>query len=777
MEFKSDIGKPWRFEEDGLTVTRSAVWSPPGCHPVSCGVKFYVNKDGILEKVEGDENQPVTNGRLCPRCLAMKEFIYNPSRVIYPMKRAREDRGKNKWKRITWDEAYDLIEEKTRYYTETYGPECIAAYSGTGRDGGIMIQEYAFRMLGTPNACYCQSGYACYTPRSTTVHQNLGSGYPEIDYAGGLEGGLDNPEFKLPEVIITWGKEPLPSNPDGLFGHAVIDMMKRGSKLFSVDPRLNWLATRADLHVRLRPGTDAALALAMLNVIIGEELYDKEFVELWTYGFDELAERVKEYPPEKAAEICGVSVEDIYEIARRYAQAKPAQIVYGLAIDQQNNGMQAGQAIVDLMAITGNLDNPGGQLLGLPVEQELTAGARPAMKAFGWDDLGTELQNKTIGIKEYPAYVSSILNAQADLMLECLETDKPYKLRMGYVSSTNLLAPTCSAQPLRWHAALTRLEWCFATDCFITPTIQACCELILPLTTVAEHDAVTGTHYTMSAITIGAMSKAIDVGETKSDKQIIFELGKRLKPELWESVDTVIDYIEEIRLTNYKHSFEELREKVHVRRGNTYYKYEKGLLRPDGNPGFRTLTGRVELWSTYYARYGDDPLPYFQEPPFSPVSTPELMKEYPFVLTTGARTYSYFHSEHRQIPMLRELNPNPLAEIHPDDARDLGITDGQWVELSNQFGAAKFKAKVTPTVYKGLVHAQHGWWFPEDDPEEPSLFGVWKSNINDLIPHKMIGKLGFGANYKSMICKVVPLNENLDVDMQAFQEKFRKLVS
>ena len=499
MEFKNDIGKPWRFEEGDLTVTRSAVWSPPGCHPVSCGVKFYVNKEGILEKIEGDENHPVTKGRLCPRCLAMKEYIYNPSRVIYPMKRDPKDRGKDRWERVSWDEAYDLIAEKTKYYTETYGAECIAAYSGTGRDGGIMIQSYAQRVLGTPNACYCQSGYACYLPRLAITSYNVGAAYPEIDYAGGMEGTYDNPEFELPEVIIAWGKEPLPSNPDGLFGHALIDMMKRGSKLISVDPRKNWLATRASLHLRIRPGTDGALALAMLNIIIGEKLYDEKFVEEWTYGFDELAERVKEYPPEMAAETCGVPIEDVYEIARVYAKAKPAQIVWGLAIDQNPRGMQAGQAILALMAITGNLDRPGGQLLGTRVDEETS------ISSVGWDAMGEELQNKTIGLKEYPAYCTLILNAQADLMLEALETDVPYKIRMGYISSTNLIAPTCSAQPRRWHDAITKLEWAFATDCFITPTIQACADLFLPVSTVAEHDAVTFTHYTQTPITIGAM--------------------------------------------------------------------------------------------------------------------------------------------------------------------------------------------------------------------------------------------------------------------------------
>jgi anaerobic selenocysteine-containing dehydrogenase len=219
-----------------------------------------------------------------------------------------------------------------------------------------------------------------------------------------------------------------------------------------------------------------------------------------------------------------------------------------------------------------------------------------------------------------------------------------------------------------------------------------------------------------------------------------------------------------------------VKEKVHVQQGRKYYKYKTGHLRPDREPGFLTATGMVELYSYMFAGVGADPLPFYQEPAFSPVSTPELSKEYPFILTTGARVYAFFHSEHRQVPLLRELNPNPLIEINPEDAFELGLTDGQWVEISNQFGKAKLKAKITLSVRKGTVMAQHGWWFPEQEADEPSLYGVWQSNINTLIPNHYNGNLGFGAPYKCMICKVTPLCESYDVDMKKFEEKFKKVV-
>ena len=769
----ADLGKPWRFEEDGLTVTRGCAWSPPGCHPTGCGIKTYVNSNGELVRVEGDENHPITNGRLCVRCLTIRDYVYNPDRVLYPMKRAREDRGKNKWERITWDEAYDTIAEKVKYFKDKYGAESILVMGGTGREGGPMLPAYAHACLGTPNACYTQSGYSCYIPRVAGTTYVMGATYPEMDYAGGLPGRYDDPMFKLPELIVFWGKEPLPSNGDGLFGHAAIDMMRRGSKLMSIDPRVNWVSTRADWHLRLRPGTDAALGMAMLNVIIEEDLYDHDFVDKWCYGFDQLAERVKTMPAEKAAEICGLDAGEIREAARVYAAAKPAQIAWGLAIDQKSNGVQAGHCIMALEAITGNIDVPGGQLIG-DVNDGLELG-------FGWNNLGPELQSKILGIKEYPAYVGLVLNAQCDMVLDALEAGddaKYYPFKMGVFEDTNFLAGTCAAQPKRWHDAMVKnLEWCFGIDVWMTPTIQATCEIFLPLSSTVEHDTVVYTHYGASPIMAGAVNKSITVGDCKGDCEIFYELGLRCMPINFEKYKDYYDFLADYRLA-YKKSFEELREEVVHQKTEMcgYYKYESGRLRPDGMPGFNTPTGRVELYSTMFRQFGEDPLPYYEEPQLSPVSTPEKMEEYPFVLTTGARTYCYFHSEGKQIPYLREMNPDPLIEINPEDALKHGIADGQWVEVASPFGKCVLKAKVSQIVKPGVVHAQHGFWFPEKDPEEPSLYEVWRSNINELIPHFMVGKLGFGAPFKCLICSVKPVSENYDTDMMEVWDHFGKLV-
>jgi anaerobic selenocysteine-containing dehydrogenase len=766
----NDLGKPWRYEEDGCTVTRISPWSAPGCHPVGCGLKIYTDANGKITKVEGDENHPVTQGRLCVRCITLKDYLYNPSRLLYPLRRDPKYRGQaDKWERVSWDEAIATIKANYDRITKEYGRESCVCFTGTGREGGT-FNPYGSVMLGTPNYCYTQSGYACYIPRLAASSYILGAAYPEIDYACALPGRYDDPEFELPECLIIWGKMPLASNGDGLFGHAVVDMIKRGSRLITVDPRMNWLSSRADIHLRLRSGTDAALAMGMLNVIINEDLYDHEFVEYWCYGFEELKARIndpeKGMTVEQAAEITGISAEQIRKASRLYAQAKPAGISWGLAIDQKANGMQAGQAILALMSITGNIDVPGGNILG-----DATTGLNEV--GFGFERGVGQLAQKMIGLTDYPAYCNLIMNAHADLMLRAMETGEPYPIKFGFYGGNNLMACT-SAEPKRWHDAIIKsLEFCFSIETFMTPSAQASCDVVLPLAASAESDGTTFTHYGASMGIKGFRHECTRTGEALSDAEACFKIGKALNPVWWEDYNTVKDFINHLRLSK-KYDFDEVSQEVYVGDEVLYRKNEIGRLRGDGKVGFNTPTGRIELFSNIFYQFGDDPLPYYDEPQYSPVRTPELLHEYPYVLTTGARTYAFFHSENRQIPFCRELNPDPLVEVHPKTAHKLGIGEGQWCEVSNQFGSAKLKAKITETVSEDTIHAQHGWWFPEQEASEPNLYGTFRSQINNLVPNFHFGKLGFGAPFKCLLANIKPIDENLDTDMNEVWSKFKR---
>ena len=746
------MSAPWKQKlDDGTEVIRTCAWSPPGCHPVGCGLRLFV-KDGELVKVEGDPDHPVTQGRLCPRCLAMKEYVYHPDRVLYPMKRAKEDRGKDKWERITWDEAYDIIAENFEHTVEKYGHEGIVNFVGTGRRACTLAYLITAVAFGSPNQVYSQSGWSCYGPRMAASAFLLGVGLMDVDYAAGFEKRYDEPEYVVPECIVIWGKDPLRSNPDGFFGHSIIDLMKRGTKIVNVDPRMNWLSTKAEYSLHVRPGTDTALGIAMLKVMIEEDLYDHDFVDKWCYGFDQLAERVCSYDLDWCAETTWVPREEIVAATRFIANAKPVSFCWGVAMDQTWNGVQATQCLIAMAALTGCLDIPGGSTLGIPSELIENVISGGVFQTY----CDPEVAAKRIGEKEYPAVVSSMDTAHPDIMLECLETDEPYPIRMAVIQGSDTLTPTCSAQPKRHLEALKKMDFIMALDIFQTPMTMAVADLFLPVATFPETDGYVAANYGLNSPFIGAINKAIEVGEAKSELQIGLEIIERVNPGALPYPATQEDHLN-ASMGESVGSFANLKEQVTIQPGQVYHKYETGKLRPDGQPGFATPTGRVELYSTVYEHFGEDPLPYYMEPQFSPYSdlmTAEEKAEYPLILTTGARHYTSFHSEHRNIPSLREMTPDPLVEINPADAAKYGIKDGDWVTMENQFGSAQEVAKVTPIVPEGVINAAHGWWFPEEDPEEPSLYGVWKSNLNSMVPHRQIGKLGFGAPYKNLICKI-----------------------
>lgn len=738
----------WKQEQNGVLKIQTCAWSPPGDHPVGCGLILTV-EDGKVVKVEGDPTHPISQGRLCPRCLALDEYMYHPDRVIYPMKRAREDRGKDKWEQITWDEALDLIDEKVTYIKEQWGAESICVFQGTGREATLYAPPLASAVLGTPNSASSLSGLSCYGPRCSVADFILGAGYPELDYAQYFADRYDDPRYEVPKYIILWGKDPLYSNPDGFFGHAIIDLMKRGSKFITIDPRLTWVGVRSEYHLQLRPGTDAAVGLGLINVVISEELYDHDFVENWCYGFDELAERASEYTPEKVEEIAWVPAEKLIGAARAFATNSPSSIMWGVALDMAQNGVQGGHTILDLAAICGYFDIPGGITLAVP------ASFMGKWRYECSQMLPPELWAKRLCEEKYIGYRSTATQSHPDSVFNAMRSGKPYPLKMAWFFGTNPIS--CMAmEPQNWYEEFLKLEFNVVQDCFMTPTAMGVCDLFLPLTTFAEHDGVVLPHFGRNTHFIGAMNKAVEVGDCKSDIEVLMWLGARLNPEAWQWPDAKDFFTDQIRAVEDL-TFEELREMGTQIQPFEYRKYEKGLLRPDGQPGFNTPTGLIELSSSLYEDWNEDPLPYFREPHFSPYSDEiddEQKEKYPLVLTTGGRNLLFFHSEHRQICSLRSLTPDPLVTIHPRTAAKYGIKDGDWVRMENELGHATMKALVSPVVDERVVHAQHAWWYPEQDGEAPNLFGNWKSNINTLMDNNRIGIIGYGANYKSTICSI-----------------------
>ncbi len=735
--------KPFKYDEDGLHVTRGSAWSGPGCH-IGCGVLLYTDDEGKLVKVEGDPENPYNQGRLCNRCLALTEVVYNPDRVTTPMRRDPAHRGQDKWVDITWDEALDLVYEKFTEIKENYGAWSIPFVQGTGRDIAAWITRLAWS-FGSPNYMFNMSGMACYLPRVAGCAATTGNFWVG-DFSQQFPDRYDDPAWVPAEYIMVWGNNPLVANSDGFYGHWMVDVMKRGSKLIVVDPRLTWLASKAEWWLQVRPGTDAALALGMLNVIISEDLYDHDFVDRWCYGFDELAQTAAAYPVDKVAEITWVPAEKIVGAARAWAGAENGIVQWGLAVDTTKESLPAAQAIGALWQVCGFCEKPGCMIV--PPEILAYSGG------FGGELVTPEMDAHRIGLDKYSLLKFGFQVASSDEVMKTLETEEPYKLHGAWLQTTNFLTCT-SPDPERSMRAWRTLDFIVVVDMFMTPTAMALADVFLPACTYAERDGIRVGDGAQRGETI---NKVCQVGACKSDMQINLELGKRFNPEAWPWKDDKEMFSSVIACTGY--TFEELQQVAPAYIPFEYGRHEKGLLRPDGQPGFNTQTGRIELWSTFYHNAGLSPVPYFEEPTESPAATPDLYDEYPFVLTTGARNWFMFHSEHRQVPHLRAGRPWPLVQINPKAAERIGVHDGEWVWLENERGRCKRVVECTNIMDERVVMSDHGWWFPEAPGEEKDgLFSMLDLNVNKLLNSYVPGKSGFGANYKSMLCKIYPAKD------------------
>jgi anaerobic selenocysteine-containing dehydrogenase len=732
---------PFRYTEGEYTVTRSVAWSGPGCHD-GCGVLLYTNKEGRLVKCEGDPENPFNAGRLCMRCLALPDVTHHPERLLYPMRRDRQNRGKDIWERISWDEAYDLIYQEFNKIIALYGAETIFTAHGTGRD----IATYIVRLcktFGSPNDTFPLAGISCYLPRVVGCFAITGN-FWVADCAQQFVDRYENPEYQLPETMFIWGNYPLKSNSDGLYGHWIIDMMKRGMHIVMIDPRVTWLSGKAMEHLRIRPGTDTALALAMLNVIINEDLYDHDFVERWCFGFAELKDHIQKYTPSWASAITWLPEEQIIRVARILAASNNATLQWGLAIDMTREATPCNQAVLMLFCITGNLDVPGGLIVPPEILNYLAGD-------IGGFDLSPEQWAKRIGPDRYGIFNYGPQILHPDCWAETLHTEKPYKLRGAWLQTSNVIA-CAGAQPRYTCEGLQELDFVVVVDLFKTPTIMAAADVVLPAATFPERNGIRIGDGAQRGETI---NKAMEpLGEVRSDMDIDLQIGRMFNREAWPWENSEAMYSEILACTGY--SFEQLQEAAPAYMPFEYRRYEKGMLRKDGQLGFNTPTGRIELWSNFYKQCGIDPLPYFEEPVPSPVSTPELFERYPLILTTGARDWASFHSEHRQVRRLRAFKPTPTVEVNPKTLEELGLADGDWVWLENHLGRAKRRVLATPVIDERMVASDHAWWYPEGDPEK--LYDVFDLNINELMPWSP-GKSGFGANYKNSLCRIYRVKE------------------
>jgi thiosulfate reductase/polysulfide reductase chain A len=675
-----------------------------GCHS-ECGVLVHVD-EGEVTKIKPDPNHPSSRGFICVKGINYAHFTYHPDRLKYPLKRAA-GKGEGKWERTSWDMALDEIAAKLSEVKEKYGARSIGAFHGTAPRESLFACRLLASALGTPNVANTDL-HICHAP--SMVAEIATVGHTVMQEVG--------PDYVSSKCILVCGGNPLVSHPPR--GRDLLEGVKKNrAKLIVIDPRRTPLAAQADMWFQIRPGTDVALILGMLHTIISEGLYDEAFVEKYCYGFDELKEHVKAYSPEKAEEITWLSATKIKEAARLFARTRPATIHHRVAVEHNLSSTQTDRALVILAAITGNLGVKGGNLLPTYVP-----GYIPTAGVIGSCKLPPEIAKGRLGSDEYPLISGPeplFLFVHAALAAKAMLHRKPYPLKALFLAGGN---PVVNMQNTRrtWEA-FKSLDLFVVADFFMTPTAELA-DYVLPAATWLERDECCDEQY-MNCI--AARQKAIEpLYESRDDIQMIIDLVKRIpwanrKYIPWDSVEEFNNF----RIQGMGITFEEFKEKGYISVDLLYKQYKE--------KGFNTPTGRVEIYSTIFEKHGYDPLPTYVEPRESPLSTPEISKDYPYILITGGRSIEYFHSEGRQVSQLRRSLPDPEIEVHPETAQGENIEEGDWVWVETpqiKGERVRFKVKLTSKLDPRVVHAQHGWWFPEKPTPD---HGCFESNIDVVL--------------------------------------------
>jgi thiosulfate reductase / polysulfide reductase chain A len=689
------------------------------CHP-RCGTLLHM-EDGRVTKVTGDPDHPVNRGVICERGRLMPDHIYHPGRLNYPLKR-KGAKGQGDWQQLTWEQALDEIAAKLADLKDRWGAETLAFTHGTKRTYH-WDQRRFFHLFGSPNTCGANN--ICMCPSYAT------------DYA--TYGGMVWSELMGSRCIVIWGKGASNSDPTGSYAH-LVRAKKQGAKLIVIDPRRTKEAQMADLWLQIRPGTDLALMLAWIRLIIEEKLYDQEFVEKWTVGFEELIPAVAAYTPEKVAAITTLAAEQITAAARLYATIKPATIPWGYGLDKQGvNATQCARARGILRALTGNLEVPGGDEFSLAgevgkvrgndylnLDSALPAGQRakqlgadryPFFGFPGWERTSAANQKLPRG---YVAPPSSDIAAVAfaPAVFEAAITRAPYPVTAMITLANNPLL--AFPNPKRVFEALKALELYVVMEYYLTPS-AALADYVLPACTTVEQPEL----WLSNSFCMACPAGLAPLFERRNSYDFYRGLGLRLgqgEHWPWETVEAVYDHcLEPVGL-----SFQELSAQYGFFGRREYRRYE--------TLGFGTPSGKVELSSSIFKELDLEPLPLYREPSWSPQGDPDLAAEFPLVMITGSRFMPMYHSEQRQIEKARQKMPDPLVAIHPKTAADLGLSQNQWCLVSSPKGQIRLWVHITEAIHPSMADVHHGWWFPERDPKLPELFGVFESNANLLCP-------------------------------------------
>ncbi len=687
-----------------------------GCRGL-CQVLVHLDKNGRVVHITGDQESPFSRGHICVKGMRAADALYHPDRITAPLLRTKA-RGQGGWERISWDAATDLIAERFASIRAESGPEYIAIAHGSGRPYAEFADLFCCAM-GSPN--FVSPAHNCLTPRALCADITIGwRPQPDLHGLGGI----------MPRCILLFGNNAAETGGTGEFcGKILKTALEQTEKSIVVDPRTTATARESDLHLFPRPGTECALLLGMIHAIIRGNAYDKEFVAAHCTGFMELHGHIRSFTPSWAETTTGVPASKIEEAALAFARLRPSCLVLGNGVEVSVNAFQTARAAYILMAICGVLDVPGGMARRLPPANiRPTPGLAEAMLF-----LPPKLRAKALNRFPFCA------GAHAPTFWQACVSGRPYKPRAIWLIGTNPIV-TQTRGDLVSEALRDHLEFVVVSDFFMTST-AALADLVLPPRHWLEQEDVG----TLNEAWYAVPCRPIDlVGEALDDREAILRVAHKLgltEAFPWKSWREHLEWL----LEPSGLSFAEFLEQSALFGEMPYKKYLQ--------EGFKTPSGKVELASSILRAMDLPDLPTYEEPPLSPVSRPDLAARYPFIFMTGCKTEAFFHSEGRNIPALRRLHPEPLAEMHPAAAKEAGLSEGQRVRISTPHGTQEFILHMDDRLPKDVVHAEHAWWFPEKSG--PS-YGCFESNANLLFSHDHFDRFSGAEPLKSGLCRVDP---------------------
>ena len=660
---------------------------------IGCQLRAAAHDGKVTRVIAHDV--PAMAKNICFKGVAAPSIHNHPERLRKPLKRVGE-RGADQWEEISYEQAMDEIAQRLKKVVDQYGPEGFAvSTSGWNTQTTHATDRRFMNLLGSPNWI---SGVSLCAGNTAAVNK--------LTY-----GWFPMGEFGNTNCIVLFGHNPRKHSWTPIYNQ-INAARARGTKIIVLDPRISEQAEGADLHLRLRAGTDAAMCLGWLKVIFDEELYDKDFVRNWCSGFEELKTRVDEYPLERVEQITGVDRELIAEAARTYATADGAIIPWTPITDMQISSTSAIRLHSILRAVTGNLDVYGGETLAgfndryIPEsELALHEALPPAQKA------------KQLGFDNHPAYtyrVAEMLKGPtekvwgypyADIVMGChmanptevfraMANADPYPIKAFFALGNNALMSYPNQHQIL--TALMNQDLIVAHEIFMTPTAMLA-DYVLPGDVFSERNHIADswswtTRLTLSQKVVEPPEEASSTFQFWRDLAERFGFGNQFP---WRTLEELLDH----RLSRSGRTFAEFEATGFMELQKPQYKkYEQ--------TGFATPSGKVELYSSVLADLGFDPLPYHRDGPATSV-------EYPYAVFSGVREDPFFQTGQRNIPELRKRCPLPKIFIHPDDADLEGLADGDWVKLETAYGDVTAELAVQKSMKPRHLRVPHGWWYPE----------------------------------------------------------------